>query len=712
MSKLLLKNAKSKKIYIEQLKEIQILIKDIFNYLNSAESWDEAIYDILHFIKEYTDFEAIGLRIIDENDFPYYYTKGFSDDFLNKENFISNFAQTKKISLDQKEDFSLECICGAVLSKKIKPDAPYFTDEGIFFSNNLSETFNLIKKENPKINNIRSTCLREGFESAVSIPIKTKGKIIGLLQFCDKRPNLINPNIIYIFEFIALMINIIFETGRSEQERIIAEKIIIESMDEGVLIHNSKNGKILFVNKALAKMTALSPNEFIGKSPIDFISGGFVAPEDAPKVLEHFEKSLRGEPSSEINFTLISKKGKKIPVLLSRSFIKDKSGKITHVVVNMKNIAEFKKEQDELLEVKQRYYDLYNSIKDGTVVTDMRGNFIEANQAYLNLLGYTLEEIKHLTYQDITPQRWHEIEKKIVEEQIIKRGYSDLYEKEYIKKDGTILPIEVRAWIIKDKGGRNKGMWGIVKDISERQKVEKEIKDASNKLELLNNELKQFAYNTSHDLKEPLRSIIGYLQLLENRYKDKLDSKANEYISYAVAGAKRMNAFIDDLLIYSRIAMEIKPFALVDCEKILLNVLDNLKMHIKENNALITYDNLPLVMGYDAQLMQLFQNLISNSIKFKSAAESPKIHIEAKLKNSEYLFLVQDNGIGIDMEYKDSIFIPFNRLHSEDEYTGTGLGLAICKKIVERHGGKIWVESEKNKGSIFYFTIPKNLENL
>lgn len=219
-----------------------------------------------------------------------------------------------------------------------------------------------------------------------------------------------------------------------------------------------------------------------------------------------------------------------------------------------------------------------------------------------------------------------------------------------------------------------------------------------------NAELQQFAYIASHDLQEPLRMITSYLQLLERRYTDKLDESANDFIEYAVDGATRMKTLINDLLTYSRVETRGKPFEQIDCNEIVEQAIANLKLAIEENHAIVTSDPLPLIMADRTQMTQLFQNLISNAVKFRRA-ETPRIHISAELQPEKWLFRVQDNGIGIEEQYVDRIFVIFQRLHNRTEYPGTGIGLAICKKIVERHGGKIWVESQLGKGATFCFTI-------
>jgi signal transduction histidine kinase len=238
-----------------------------------------------------------------------------------------------------------------------------------------------------------------------------------------------------------------------------------------------------------------------------------------------------------------------------------------------------------------------------------------------------------------------------------------------------------------------------------QQKSNEALTQYTTELERRNKELEDFAYVASHDLQEPLRIIASYLQLLSRRYDDKLDDDGRRFISYAVDGATRMRDLINDLLSYSRLGTRGLPFAPTDCEEVLQDVLDNLQLVIEENSAVITHDPLPTVKGDTHQLMQLLQNLLSNAVKFHGE-ESPRIHLTAQRQNGFWQFSVRDNGIGIDPQFFERIFVIFQRLHAKGEYPGTGIGLAICRKIVERHNGRIWVESQPGQGTTFYFTLP------
>ncbi len=247
---------------------------------------------------------------------------------------------------------------------------------------------------------------------------------------------------------------------------------------------------------------------------------------------------------------------------------------------------------------------------------------------------------------------------------------------------------------------------GLERKVTELKQAEQELKKLTEELQRSNQELEQFAYVASHDLQEPLRMVASYTKLLEKRYKEQLDEKADTYIHYAVDGATRMQDLINDLLAYSRVNTRTEQARSVESQEILNNVLTNLKVTIQESGALVTHDELPEVSVDAAQFARVFQNLIGNAIKFRGETP-PRIHVSAQSTGDEWLFSVQDNGIGIDPKHQERIFTIFQRLYARNEYPGTGIGLAICKRIINRHGGKIRVESEPGKGAVFYFTLAK-----
>ena len=244
----------------------------------------------------------------------------------------------------------------------------------------------------------------------------------------------------------------------------------------------------------------------------------------------------------------------------------------------------------------------------------------------------------------------------------------------------------------------------IASDITHLKTMEEELKNTNANLERSNRELEQFAYVASHDLQEPLRMVASYTQLLAERYQQKLDEKAQKYIFYAVDGATRMQGLIQDLLAYSRVTTRGGSMKPMDSREALDAALSNLQVAVADSGAVITHEGLPKVCADKTQLTQLFQNLISNAIKFKGD-DPPKIHISAQKKDLLWEFRVEDNGIGIESGYEEKVFIIFQRLHTRREYPGSGIGLSLCKRIVQRHGGKIWFESEPGNSTVFYFTL-------
>jgi light-regulated signal transduction histidine kinase (bacteriophytochrome) len=240
----------------------------------------------------------------------------------------------------------------------------------------------------------------------------------------------------------------------------------------------------------------------------------------------------------------------------------------------------------------------------------------------------------------------------------------------------------------------------------ERKQAEEALQRTAEKLARSNKDLEQFAYVASHDLQEPLRQVTGFMQLLRDRYAGKLDERAIEYIQYGVDGASRMSNLIRDLLDYSRVGASDKQPGEISCQEALDRALANLGTALSDSSARVTHDSLPTLVANSGQITQLLQNLVGNAIKFRREGVDPEVHVGARQEGDQWVLWVRDNGIGIPPEQFDRVFVIFQRLHSRSKYLGTGIGLAICKKIVQRHGGRIWVESKVGEGSTFYFTLP------
>ncbi|MGF7117764.1 PAS domain-containing sensor histidine kinase [Methanobacterium oryzae] len=373
---------------------------------------------------------------------------------------------------------------------------------------------------------------------------------------------------------------------------------------------------------------------------------------------------------------------------------------VHQIELEMQN-EELRHSRMEIEKLHQKYYDLYNFAPVGYFTISLTTKITEVNSTGANLLGFPKEDLTEKYF------RWYvanESQKSF--QSCFKKAFREMekqvFEIGLIRKDGIIFYAHIEMlphFIHKSPDDREVSLKMAVIDITEQKKLEKELKRS-------NKELQQFAYVASHDLQEPLRTIASFTQLLAHRYEGKLDADADEFIGFIVEASVRMKQQIEDLLEFSRVMTRGSGFQKIKVSEILKGVISGLKKLIDENNAEITYDSLPKVYADPKQIERLFQNLISNAIKFRKPDEPPKIHISSKEENNEYIFSVSDNGIGIEPQYKDRIFTIFQRLHTRDKYEGTGIGLAVSKKIVERHGGQIWVESEYGKGSTFYFTLP------
>jgi PAS domain S-box-containing protein len=397
---------------------------------------------------------------------------------------------------------------------------------------------------------------------------------------------------------------------------------------------------------------------------------------------------------------------------------KDEIGQLSRTFDKMTNAQ--KLAQDSLRQASQYARSLIEASLDPLVTISSYGKITDVNEATIKATGLSRQELIGTKFSDY-----------FTEPQKAEAGYHEVFSKGFVTdypltirhRDGHLIDVLYNASVYKDVQGNAVGIFAAARDITELKRVEAElkrhrdnlealVKKRTNELELANirlsksNEnLEQFAYVASHDLQEPLRTMSSYSQLLERRYKDKLDKDANEFIDFIVDAASRMQSLITDLLAYSRLRYTESPVALVDCNKLLARVIEGISKTIAGAGAHISFDNLPIIKWHEVKLMQLFQNLIGNAIKF-CGKEKCEIHVSAKKNDAEWLFSVKDNGIGIEAQYYEKIFMIFQRLHKRNEYSGTGIGLAICKKIVEDHGGRIWVESELGKGSTFYFTIP------
>lgn len=384
------------------------------------------------------------------------------------------------------------------------------------------------------------------------------------------------------------------------------------------------------------------------------------------------------------------------------------------LAVTFRDITERKQSEIAIQESEEKFRTIFEQAAVGICQVTLSGNFLKVNQRLCNLLDYSESELLQKTAWEITHPDDIKADIEYARQVLIGERTSYSIEKRLMGKNGTIIWANVTVSIPQNSSTPLNEFIAIVEDISERKLAQQQLQESlkiqtsyAEKLARSNAELEQFAYVASHDLQAPLGTIASFAQLLQKRYTNQLDDKANRLIQNILCGCTRMQTLIDDLLQYSRINTNQKSFKPTNFNQILQEACENLQFIMRQNQVTITYGFLPTLAGEPSQLIQLFQNLIANAIKYRQN-QPPCIEINAINQQYQWLFSIKDNGIGIDPKHSQRIFQIFQRLHTQEEYTGTGIGLAICKKIIEHHGGQIWVESEPGQGSTFYFTLPHN----
>ena len=342
-----------------------------------------------------------------------------------------------------------------------------------------------------------------------------------------------------------------------------------------------------------------------------------------------------------------------------------------------------------------------DSASDFAIIgTDEEGRVTHWNMGAERLLGYTKEDVYGNLIEIIFAPEDRDRGIPSRERTTARTHGRVSVERWHVRKDGSRFWGSGTVSPLRDLDDTIVGHLKVLRDMTLEKQAADELVKANARLE-------EFAYITSHDLQEPLRMVTGYLQLLSNRYKGRIDADADEFIGYALEGAQRMEFLIRDVLRFSRVGHSDRPLKPTDCNEVLRTAIQNLELSLEENQATLTHDPLPVITGDATELVQLFQNLVSNAIKYRSEAP-PRVHIGVEERDKDWLFCVKDNGIGFDQQHAVRIFGVFKRLPQQKKYPGTGIGLAICKRIVENHGGTIWAESQIAKGSTFYFSIPKN----
>jgi PAS domain S-box-containing protein len=468
------------------------------------------------------------------------------------------------------------------------------------------------------------------------------------------------------------------------------------------IAHIGMDRKFIRVNRRLCEILGYSEEELMQLRGKDISH-----PEDLDVIDLQRPRLYSGEIDAvRLEKRYLRKDRTPVWVAFSMTVERDAEGRPTHEIAVYNDITAQREAEARVRESEEVYRQTFQLAASGIAHVGLDGRFLQVNRSLCDILGYSeaelvgrsVKEVSHPEDKDLTDRERARVHEGEID--------SVRFEKRYLRKDGTPVWVELAVALARDPHGHPQYEIAMFDDITERKHAEQALKDAHEELKRSNAELEQFAYVASHDLQEPLRMVSSYTQLVMKRYGERLDSDAREFMNYVVDGAARMKQLIEDLLAYSRVGTKGKDFKPVAVENALKRAVTNLHAAIEESGAQVTHDALPTVDADEVQLAQLFQNLMGNALKFKGS-ERPHVHVSAVELPNEFQISIKDNGIGIEPQYFERIFMLFQRLHTKGDYPGTGIGLAICKKVVERHGGRIWVESEPGKGSSFNFTLPK-----
>jgi PAS domain S-box-containing protein len=455
-----------------------------------------------------------------------------------------------------------------------------------------------------------------------------------------------------------------------------------------------RNGTVNVWNPAAEEILGWGKEEVLGNALSQ------VLPGEGGGLAAVLERSLDEEGVVGAELRQERKDGATVDLRIYSAPLTDEENRVQGVVGMLTDVTERNLIIEAFRESKERFQSAFVYAPIGIAIVRFDGRFLRVNPAFCRMMGYTEAELLRMTWKGLV----HLDDAPLASRQ--DEAPSMQQELRFLHKQGQVVHVQWNTSLVRDSAGQPQYQIGQIVDITESKNAEERIRQYASDLETSNRDLQHFAYVASHDLQEPLRMIRGFLELLARRYEGKLDETADEYIGFAVDGATRMQNLIRGMLAYSRLGTHGKSFATVETETALSQALLNLQVAVEESGASVTHDAMPVVPADDTQLTQLFQNLIGNAIKFRSE-NSPKVHVTVGDKNEEWEFAVTDNGIGFDPKHADRIFNMFQRLHGPTKYPGTGIGLALCKRIVERHGGRIWVESAPEEGSTFHFTISK-----
>ena len=544
---------------------------------------------------------------------------------------------------------------------------------------------------------------RTGLRSGFAFPVLVGDEIVAVLEFFSTEVEEPDDKLLEVMAHVGTQLGRVIERKRAEEQLQRSEdrsRNLVESSPDALVVY-SGGGVISVANEAAARLVgAKSPDDLIGLTVWDFVH-----PDDRELIRERGRLLAEGEelPLAELRFVRLD--GEPL-------YVESVARPITYegqpaVQVSARNITERRRIQTELRGREKQLKHAQRLAQLGYWQWDVLEDKVTGSDELCEMFGLSPDEFaaKFEAYRErVHPEDREQAIKAIESARADLKPFT--FEQRIVRPDATFRVLSCLGEVEAGADGKAVRMTGVCQDITQKKRAEDILARQLRDLERTRQDLEQFAYVASHDLQEPLRMVSSYVQLLERRYKGRLDNDADDFIQFAVDGAKRMQELINDLLAYSRVGTRGKPFQPTDLDAAVDGVLASDKQTLDGAHAIVTRDSLPAVVADSSQVEQLYTQLIGNAVKFCNGRR-PRIHIGVEEREGERTFFVRDNGIGIDPQFADRIFTIFQRLHGREQYPGTGMGLAICKRIVERRGGRIWVESKPGKGSTFCFTIPQ-----
>jgi two-component system sensor kinase FixL len=623
------------------------------------------------------------------------------------------------------EDGGMNLVCSSGLPEEFVRVSKYFDPE--------TPNVELIKTGKPIYSqhqdleiDIDGPRKQEGLKGIGIIPIAYKDEIIACLNVASHTINEVPEYTRDSLEIIANQIGNAIARSRTESEldthRENLEAIVAERSKD---LYESEARLRAFVNAVPDLIFILDENGlyvdvFTAEENLLFnessaLKGKYLKevlpPEPAAEFLSVIKQTIKTNQNQKYDYSLMVQDGLKwfegqtAPISLPEP----NEGEAKMIVWVSRDITERKKAEEIIQNNEAKFRGIVENSPLGIIAVDTKSAIIEVNNAFCKLLGYTEEELLGKTVQELTHPEDLLNAGKVIKEKINKKEEAYSHEIRLIKKNNQVIWVNLSSTVIFDNNGSPLMGLSVVEDITKKISVMKALEKTTEELARSNEELEQFAYVASHDLQEPLRKISTFSARLQERYHSKLDGQGMDYLDRMKNASVRGQRLINDLLDLSRVTTQGKPFAAVNLNNILADVLVNLEVTLQEVEGIVETEPLPTIQGDPTQMNQLFQNLISNSLKFRKKDISPKIHISVNdSKNGLIEIALKDNGIGFEMEYLDRIFQPFQRLHGINEYEGSGIGLSLCRKIVERHGGSLNANSKPGQGAIFIISLPKD----